>query len=113
MKGKVQPTMPDTCRDIGGSVWARAEAVSRDAKRIYGIEAGNTWLRGVVLDVMTQRKNAASRRSTTYVRASYMCGNTEKVTILPLQVLKDKDPREDGGANNINNGVKKHQQWCQ
>jgi hypothetical protein len=85
--------MPDTRRIVGGAVWARADAVSRDARRIYGSELNNTWLRGNVLEVMTQRKNASSKRATTYVKASYMCGNTEKVTILPLQVLKDKDPR--------------------
>ena len=93
--------MPDPRRDIGGSVWARAEAVSKDAKRIYGTESGTTWLRGVVLEVLTQRKNASSKRSTTYVKATYMCGNTQKITILPLQVLKDKDP-SDVGANNNN-----------
>jgi Transposase IS4 len=86
-------TMPDLRRVVGGSVWARAEAVSRDAKRIYGSEVGNTWLHGTVLEVLTGRKNATAKRATTYVKATYHCGNTEKVVTLPLQVLKDKDPR--------------------
>ena len=104
--------MPDPRRIVGGTVWARAEAVSKDAKRIYGSNSSTTWLRGIVLEVITQRKSAAAKRATTYVKALYMCGNTEKVTILPLQVLKEQDPREEvvllvaaaAGENN-NDGV--------
>ena len=91
--------MPDTRRIIGGDVWARADAVSRDARRIYGSEINNTWLRGIVLEVMCQRKSATSKRSTTYVKAAYRCGNMQKVTILPLQVLKDKDPKAAATIN--------------
>jgi Transposase IS4 len=85
-------TMPDTRRVIGGRVWARADAVSNDAKRIYGSEASNVWLEGIVQEVMSQKRNASSKRATTYVKAMYRCGNMERVKILPLQVLKDKDP---------------------
>jgi Transposase IS4 len=89
-------------------VWAKAEAVSRDAKRVYGSEVSNTWLRGTVLEVLTQRRNAASKRSTTYVKAAFMCGNLAKTSILPLQTLKDKDPRTETATtasitNNENN----------
>ena len=86
------PNMPDTRRIIGGDVWARADAVSRDARRIYVSKVSNIWLQGIVMEVMCQRKNVMSKRSTTYVKAVYRCGNTQKTTILPLQVLKDKDP---------------------
>ena len=62
----------------------------------------NTWLHGIVLDVISQRRNASSKRATTYVKASYRVGDTTKIAILPLQVLKDKDPRvqDEPAVNN-------------
>ena len=79
--------MPDNRRVIGGHVWARADAVTKDARRIYGTEVTNTWLHGIVLDLISQRRNATSKRATTYVKATYFCGATQKEAILPLQVL--------------------------
>ena len=70
--------MADTRRVVGGSAWARAEHVSRDAKRIYGSKLNTTWLHGTVLDVKTEKNSAASKRVTTYVKARYMCGDSEK-----------------------------------
>ena len=83
--------MPDTRRQVGGDVWAKAEAVSREAKRVYGAAISRTWVRGTVLEVIIQR-NEGSKRATTMVKASYMIGNMEKVACIPLQSLKDKDP---------------------
>ena len=100
--------MADTRRSLGGSVWARADSVSRDAKRIYGSQVGNTWLEGTVIEVVSQKKNPSAKRATTYVKARYVVGNTEKITTLPLQVLKDKEPREEvptPGDNNENRDV--------
>ena len=83
--------MPDTRRQVGGDVWAKAEAVSREAKRVYGAAISRTWVRGTVLEVIIQQ-NEESKRATTMVKASYMIGNMEKVACIPLQSLKDKDP---------------------
>ena len=66
--------MTDTRRSVGGSVWARADSVTRDAKRIYGNQVGNTWLRGTVVEVVSQKKNAAAKRATTYVKQGILLG---------------------------------------
>ena len=47
--------MPDTRRQVGGNVWAKAEAVSREAKRVFGAAVGRTWVRGTVLEVIIQQ----------------------------------------------------------
>jgi Transposase IS4 len=83
--------MSDSRRVVGGSVFAKAEAVSKDCKRIYGALLGSTWLKGTVLEVISRRSEHA-KRSSTYIKAKFMVGNTEKVTVLSLQTLKDKDP---------------------
>ena len=41
----------DTRQVVGGVVWAKAEAVSHDAKRIFGAALSKTWLCGKVLSV--------------------------------------------------------------
>ncbi len=90
--------MADTRRVVGGSAWARADAVSKDAKRIYGSKLNTTWLHGTVLEVKTEKKNAASKRATTYIKARYMCGNAEKEATLSVQVLKATEPTGAGVA---------------
>jgi len=90
--------MADTRRVVGGSAWARAEHVSKDAKRIYGSKLNTTWLHGTVLDVKTAKKTPASKRTTTYVKARYMCGDAEKEVSLSVQVLKAADPTNAGVA---------------
>ena len=83
----------DERRIIGGFVWAKADAVSRDAKRIYGKELARTWLRGTVLQVLSQKKTPAQKRASTYIKALYMVGLTEKVAIITISRLKATDPR--------------------
>jgi hypothetical protein len=83
----------DARRVVGGFVWAKADAVSRDAKRIYGRELPNTWLRGTVMEVVSQKKTPAQKRATTYIRAHFRVGTETKVALIPLQSLKDSDPR--------------------
>ena len=84
---------------VGGTVWARAEAVSRDFKRILGNQFKSTWVKGVVLRVEKRKAHAAAKRSTTYVEARYPCGEDRekkqlfKETFLSLQTLKDKNPQ--------------------
>lgn len=83
--------MPDPRRAIGGSVWAKADAVSHDCKRIYGAAFASKFLCGVVLSVESIRNDGA-KRSTTYVKARYQVGNDSKEVSIPLQSLKEKDP---------------------
>jgi hypothetical protein len=83
--------MADTRRVVGGSCWAKAEAVSHDSKRVYGAKVGSTWLKGTVVEVIAKRSEG-SRRTVNYIKARYMVGNEEKIKVLSLQVLKAKDP---------------------
>ena len=46
------PATPDGRRVVGGSVFAKAMAVSNDSKRIFGVLWNSTWLRGTVLEVL-------------------------------------------------------------
>ena len=87
---------------MGGTVWAKAEHVSRDAKRIYGSLVSKTWLKGVVTKVSSITREGG-RRATTIIEAKYKCGDEEKVKSLSLQVLKDKDPNSVV-ANSSTNG---------
>jgi hypothetical protein len=80
--------MPDSRRVIGGALWARADAVTHDAKRVYGAALSKTWLKGTVIELSSTRTHEHSKRSTTFVTASYMVGNKEYVKILPLAVTK-------------------------
>jgi len=90
--------MADTRRVVGGYARAQSDAVSRDAKRIYGSKLNTTWLQGTFLEVQSCKKNAASKRPTTYVKARYMCGDAEKEATLSLQVLKAVEPTVAGVA---------------
>jgi hypothetical protein len=81
----------DTRRIVGGSVWAKAEAVSRDAKRIFGAGIKTKFLEGIVQEVIVRRSETV-KRATTYIKASYMVGLVPKVKILCLQTLKAADP---------------------
>ena len=83
--------MADTQRVVGGSCWTKKEAVSHDAKRVYGAKSESTWLKGTVLEVIVKRPEGA-KRSVNYIKARYMVGNEEKIKVLSLQVLKAKDP---------------------
>ena len=86
--------MPDTDnrRAVGGSCWAKAEAVSKDCKRIYGARLDSTWLEGKVVKVETRKKTPESTKSTTYVLATLMVGRVEKNVWFPLQSLKKANP---------------------
>ena len=84
---------PDPRRVVGGTVWAKAEHVSRDSKRIYGSLASKTWLKGLVLKVTSVRPEGKAR-ATTVVQAQYSVGDVEKIKDLSLQVLKATNPNE-------------------
>lgn len=88
---------PDPRRVVGGSVWARATHVSRDARRIYGVDADKKWLRGIVLEVLTSRPEG-SRRATTLVKARYQVGDSEKIKLINLAQLKKEDQGTTGEA---------------
>ena len=81
----------DPRRIVGGSVWAKATAISNDSTRIYGVDADKMWIRGEVMDVLVNRPEGA-RRATTLIKAKYSVGNSEKVKILGLGQLKKEDP---------------------
>ena len=49
----------DPRRIVGGSVWAKATAVSNDSRRIYGVDADKHWLRGEVVEVLVSRPEGA------------------------------------------------------
>ena len=86
-------TMPqDSRKVVGGAVWAKAEAVSHDCKRIYGALSSKTWLEGLVQEVIVSRP-AGSKRATTYIKALFVIGTgNAKEKVLPLQSLKSEDP---------------------
>ena len=90
---------------VGGTVWARAEAISRDFKRILGNQFKTKWIEGSVISVEKRKASDTAKRSTTYVEGKFPCGmdtatNTQlyKVKFLPLQTLKAKDPFEDANV---------------
>ena len=83
---------PDTRKIVGGVVFAKAEAVSHDCKRIYGgAGLSKKRLRGTVLEVLS-RKGDGAKKSTTYIKALYKVGTNDKEKILALQSLKAVDP---------------------
>ena len=51
-----------------------------------------TWLCGTVLSVERKKTNEQSKRSTTYVTASYVVGTGTKIKQIPLQSLKASNP---------------------
>ena len=83
---------------VGGAVWARAEAISHDYKRILGNQFKTKWIQGVVVRAEKRKASEKAKRATTYVTGKYPCGedgsgNKEyKVKELTLGTLKDKDP---------------------
>ena len=84
----------DTRRVVGGSVWAKATAISNDSRRIYGVDADKMWLHGEVTEVLVNRPEGA-RRATTLIKAKYKVGNSEKVKILGLAQLNVEEDRLD------------------
>jgi len=95
-KGMMAP--PDTRKVIGGLAWARADAVSHDAKRICGAGLGEKSVPGTVLDV-EHRKPEDAKRSVTCIKASYKIGNIAKEKTLAMQSLKAQDPSDQADAN--------------
>jgi Transposase IS4 len=72
-------------------VWAKSTAVSRDCKRIYGVECDKIYLRGIVMEVLIHRPEGA-RRSTTLIKAKYTVGDGERVKVINIAQLKKEDP---------------------
>jgi Transposase IS4 len=108
----------DPRRVPGGTVWARAESVTHDAKRVYGALLATTWLKGTVIAHTSELRNPTSRRATSYVTASFNIGNSLYNKKLPLAVTKatlpegavdgNAPPTDNGNppaANNINNNA--------
>ena len=92
---------------VGGTVWARAEAVSRDYKRILGNQYKTKWVQGTVINVEKRKASDTAKRATTYVEARYVCGEDKnkeplyKFKTIPLQSLKAKDPFEVPTASDV------------
>lgn len=82
---------PDSRKMIGGLCYAKAEAVSRDAKRIYGVLLPETWIPGTVMEVINHKADNA-KRATTYIKAQYKIGNKIHEKSIPLQSLKAQAP---------------------
>ena len=61
---------PDPRRNVGGTVWAKADLVSREAKRVYGAASQTMWLRGTTIECTT-RRNEGSKRAVTYMSNVY------------------------------------------
>ena len=85
---------------VGGAVWARAESISRDFKRILGSQFKTKWIQGTVVNVEKRKSSDAAKRATTYVEGKYPCEvkngqQLYKFKSLPLQSLKAKDPFEE------------------
>jgi len=74
-------------RQVGGLCCAKADAVSHDAKQIYGAGLDETWIAGMVTKVVNHRPTG-SKRSTTYIVAKHKVGNKEYKKSIPLQSLK-------------------------
>ena len=99
-KTNIMPPV-DPRRVVGGSVWAKATAVSNDSRRIYGVDADKHWLRGEVVEVLVNRPEGA-RRATTLIRARYKVGDSVKDKILGLFQLKKEDPSvQTNAASNL------------
>jgi len=83
----------DTRKVVGGSVFAKADAVSHNCKRIFGAGLKSKWLRGIVLECLSLTKDG-NKRATTYIKARFIIaeGTNEVEKILPLSSLKDHDP---------------------
>lgn len=99
---------PDPRRVVGGTCWARAEAVTHDAKRIYGASLAKMWVKGTVLEVKSVLRDQA-KRATTYINANYQVGNRVYTKMLPLSTTKTKLPEDmvDGNRSSTanNNGA--------
>ena len=90
---------------MGGFVWARADTVSHDCKRIYyGSGLKDKWLRGTVLRVI-QKKPEGAKRGTTIVVARFTVGGKEYEPELSLQTLKAEDPTAAEPPAPPNNGA--------
>ena len=72
-------------------MWAKSTAVSRDCKRIYGVECDKIWVRGTVIEVLVHRPEGA-RRSTTLIKANYTVGDGQRVKVINIAQLKKDDP---------------------
>jgi len=100
---------PDSRREVGGITWAKAEAVSKDCKRICGAGIKDKCIMGTVMQVFRHKKHEKSKRTTTYVKALYKFGDSQKEKSLSLQTLLAQDPAAaplpapDNNNNNNNN----------
>ena len=102
--------MVDPRQVVGGEVWAKAPAVSRDFKRILGNQFEKTWVRGIVVRVEKRKTSDAAKRSTTYIVARYACEVRDgvqqyKEKEIAMQVLKGKDPNAATEGNNGEDAV--------
>ena len=91
--------MADPRQKVGGEVWAKAAAISRDFKRILGNQFEKTWIRGTVLRIEKRKASDVAKRATTYVVARYPCEIHDgvqqyKEKEIALQTLKAKDPNQ-------------------
>jgi len=82
---------PDSRKEVGGLCYAKAEAATHDAKRIFGAGVGDKWIQGTVTEVINHQPTR-SKRATTYILADYNVGNKVYNKSIPLQLLKAQLP---------------------
>ncbi|CAB9529010.1 hypothetical protein SEMRO_2379_G325420.1 [Seminavis robusta] len=83
----------DTRKVVGGFCWAKATQVTHDAKRFFGSNTKNTWLKGLVQEVEMRKKTPDAKRGTNYVKALYKIGDYyAKEQWICLQNLKATNP---------------------
>jgi hypothetical protein len=87
----------DPCQVVGGIVYAKADSISRDFKRILGNKFKTAWIRGEVLSVDKKKANPEAKRSTMMEssiirRRSLHCRHSKK-KIRILQRLQHQQQR--------------------
>jgi len=82
---------PDSRKQVGGLCHAKAEAVSHDAKLVFGALLDTKWLTETVSEVINHQPEGL-KRATAYILAKYKIGNTECEKSIPLQSLKAQLP---------------------
>ncbi len=93
MAGKKDPR-----KKIGATVWAKAEHVTRDLKRIHGLNYKTLWVSGTVTKVDKRLGFENAKRMTSFITSSYQVGEVlgepnMKEYEISLQNLKANDPR--------------------
>jgi hypothetical protein len=78
---------------IDGFVWAKALYVSDWLREIYGSLVESKWLKGTVVEILSNRgKVLVAKRVATVIKAVNTVGTSESTRTLNLQILKSSKP---------------------